>query len=343
MLLKIGELAKRTGLTVRTLHHYDDLGLLSPSARSDAGYRLYNQADAMRLYRILALRQLGLSLADIGTSFASDGSTMPALIDRQLTALDARIAEAAALRKRLVWLRGSLKAGASPELADWLTTLELMTVYEKYFTETEIAELRERRAEPAVAEAQESWPALIAEVRQLMAANTVVTDPAVQSAAARWSALVHQFTGGDPNLLIKSALMMRQEGSMQAQTGIEPAMMSYLAEALAAARLAIYARYLDEDEMARMRAHYGKNPGGWLPLIAEARQMLNDGVSPDSEAARAIGQRWEALTREFAGDSPATRQKLRAALDAEPALLARTGVDKALLNFVRAAGATPAG
>lgn len=40
MLLKVGELAKRTGLTVRTLHHYDSIGLLHPSARSDAGYRL---------------------------------------------------------------------------------------------------------------------------------------------------------------------------------------------------------------------------------------------------------------------------------------------------------------
>ena len=41
MLLKVGELAKQTGLTVRALHHYDDIGLLQPSARSDAGYRLY--------------------------------------------------------------------------------------------------------------------------------------------------------------------------------------------------------------------------------------------------------------------------------------------------------------
>ena len=40
MLLQVGELAKRTGLTIRTLHHYDDIGLLQPSARSDAGYRL---------------------------------------------------------------------------------------------------------------------------------------------------------------------------------------------------------------------------------------------------------------------------------------------------------------
>ncbi|KQN67535.1 hypothetical protein ASF04_17235 [Duganella sp. Leaf61] len=68
MLLKIGELAKRTGLTVRTLHHYDAIGLLQPSARTDAGYRLYNRTDIARLHHIQALRKFGLSLADIGAS-----------------------------------------------------------------------------------------------------------------------------------------------------------------------------------------------------------------------------------------------------------------------------------
>src|SRR5207253_9064656 len=63
--LKVGELAKHSGLTVRTLHHYDHIGLLSPSARSDAGYRLYSQDDVARLHAIQALRHLGLSLPDI--------------------------------------------------------------------------------------------------------------------------------------------------------------------------------------------------------------------------------------------------------------------------------------
>ena len=52
MRLKVGELARRTGLTVRTLHHYDEIGLLAPSQRSDSGYRLYSQADVQRLHAI---------------------------------------------------------------------------------------------------------------------------------------------------------------------------------------------------------------------------------------------------------------------------------------------------
>ncbi len=339
MLLKIGEMASRTGLTVRTLHYYDELGLLSPSVRSDAGYRLYNRADVARLHRILALRQLGLPLADIGTSLANEGLGLPVLIERQLQALDTQIAEATALRVRLIHLQTALQQGGQPELADWLTTLELMTMYDKYFTADEQAEFSKRNLDPAVLKAQQTWPALIEEVRQLMAAGTDVSDVKVQSAAARWSDLVQQFTGNDPGILVKSAQMMLNEPGMHAQTGIEPAMMAYMSYALASKRLTVYERYLDQDEMARMRTSYGKNGPVWIPLIRSARAMMQAGVPTDSAEAQEVARQWEELTRTFAGDDPVTRQKMRLAFEQEPTLLARTGVDQALLEYIRAAGA----
>ena len=66
MRLKVGDLAKRSGLTVRTLHHYHAIGLLTPSARADNGYRLYDRNDIARLHQIQALRRFGLSLTEIG-------------------------------------------------------------------------------------------------------------------------------------------------------------------------------------------------------------------------------------------------------------------------------------
>jgi DNA-binding transcriptional MerR regulator len=59
---KVGQLARLTKLTVRTLHHYDRLGLLRPSARTSSGHRLYDEGDVDRLYRIVALRELNLPL-----------------------------------------------------------------------------------------------------------------------------------------------------------------------------------------------------------------------------------------------------------------------------------------
>jgi DNA-binding transcriptional MerR regulator len=65
MAFTVGELAKLAGITVRTLHHYDQLGLVQPSDRSDAGYRLYGDADVLRLQQVLMYRELGLALDQI--------------------------------------------------------------------------------------------------------------------------------------------------------------------------------------------------------------------------------------------------------------------------------------
>jgi MerR family transcriptional regulator, thiopeptide resistance regulator len=61
----VGEVARMASVTIRTLHHYDDIGLLTPSGRSDAGYRLYEHADLERLQELLFYRELGLGLDEI--------------------------------------------------------------------------------------------------------------------------------------------------------------------------------------------------------------------------------------------------------------------------------------
>jgi DNA-binding transcriptional MerR regulator len=78
MLSKAGELAKRSGLTVRTLHHYDAIGLLTASARAENGYRLYDRDDVARLHQIQALRRFGLALARRRTRNGPDSSARSA-------------------------------------------------------------------------------------------------------------------------------------------------------------------------------------------------------------------------------------------------------------------------
>ena len=69
MLIQVGELAKRAGITVRTLHHYEQTGLLLPSARSAAGYRLYNLADVQRLHMIRRWQKRGWNLLKSGITW----------------------------------------------------------------------------------------------------------------------------------------------------------------------------------------------------------------------------------------------------------------------------------
>src|SRR6516165_4958036 len=62
---KVGELARRTGLSIRTLHYYDEIGLLVPSHHTGSGHRLYTAGDVARLQRVLSLRQLGFALDEV--------------------------------------------------------------------------------------------------------------------------------------------------------------------------------------------------------------------------------------------------------------------------------------
>jgi DNA-binding transcriptional MerR regulator len=79
----VGEVAELAGVTVRTLHHYDELGLLTPSGRSEAGYRLYSYEDLSRLREILIWRALGFSLTDIGSLLDDPGHDRLTALERQ--------------------------------------------------------------------------------------------------------------------------------------------------------------------------------------------------------------------------------------------------------------------
>ncbi|WP_110850968.1 MerR family transcriptional regulator [Georgenia satyanarayanai] len=96
--LTVGQVAERFGVTVRTLHHYDAIGLLSPSARSHAGYRLYTEQDVTRLQHVVVYRRLDFSLEEIAQLL--DDGTQPALLEhlrRQRSAVVSRLEELAEL------------------------------------------------------------------------------------------------------------------------------------------------------------------------------------------------------------------------------------------------------
>jgi len=98
---QIGELAQLTGITVRALRHYDELGLLVPSERSDAGYRIYAEADVRRLYRIVALRQLGFPLEEIASLLGDAGPDLTETARRHLQRVEGDLEQLKRLRLRL--------------------------------------------------------------------------------------------------------------------------------------------------------------------------------------------------------------------------------------------------
>ena len=101
----VGQVARLAKVTVRTLHHYDEVGLLSPGGRTPSGYRRYDEADLDRLQQILFYRELGFSLDDIAAVLDDPGTTPSEHLRRQHRLLTDRIARlqemAAAVEKAM--------------------------------------------------------------------------------------------------------------------------------------------------------------------------------------------------------------------------------------------------
>jgi DNA-binding transcriptional MerR regulator len=136
---QVKQVAELAGVTVRTLHHYDAIGLLSPSARTGAGYRLYGDEDLLRLQQILIGRELGLSLEAIRRSLDD-----PQFDSR--AALRAQRAELAARAERARRMLDSIDAAlAALDEGTTMTNVDIKKIFDGF------------DPEPYADEAQRRW------------------------------------------------------------------------------------------------------------------------------------------------------------------------------------------
>ncbi len=227
MHLKIGELARRAGVTPRTLHHYDRIGLLTPSGHSESGYRLYGPADVTRLYRILALRDVGLSLADIGALLDGTGSTeasLEALIERQLVGVRAKQERQERLAERLEGLLRQVRRRIEPGVDRWLDVLALMTLHAKYLSANEVADLHESATD---------WAPLVREAKRLLAAGGDPRSADAERLARAWLAALQTATDGRKETWRKVVDMYVHEPELQQRTGIDAEVLGFLTRAIA--------------------------------------------------------------------------------------------------------------
>ncbi|WP_052462326.1 MerR family transcriptional regulator [Nigerium massiliense] len=122
--LRIGEVARRTGLSVRTLRHYDDLGLLVPSERTSGDYRLYSPGDVRRLLNIQHLKSLGLSLPEIADALDDPSFDAAETLQRHIELVRDRLAAERELLQRLTQLDRAAEAG-------WAEVLDVIALTER--------------------------------------------------------------------------------------------------------------------------------------------------------------------------------------------------------------------
>lgn len=231
---RVGELAAATGLTVRTLHHFDEIALLRPGERSPAGHRLYTADDVCRLHRILILRHLGTPLADIAAAL-DGGVELGELLTRQLAAVDAEIAARTALRERIADVLRVLRAGGRPSVAQLIDTMEAL-MRDPQLSPDERAALRRRHGEHG--EVMQRWrqrgSELDEQARALAGAGVDPGAEAAQELGRRWAALMAEMTDGDRGVLSSIYARLDRKGAEQATGGaVSTATWTYLKRVLA--------------------------------------------------------------------------------------------------------------
>ncbi|MCW9708853.1 MerR family transcriptional regulator [Fodinibius salsisoli] len=235
-LLKIGELAEKTGLTNRTIRYYDELDLLKPTKRSRSGYRLYGRDELERLQKIRSLKFIGLQLEEIKECLEDEDYNLEKIIYRQMKQVRTEIELGKELYSRLKTIANLLKSSEDLSTEELLKTLNTMTKYEKYYTKDQLEYLEKRKqklGEERIKEVQQEWKELIAEVRTEMEKDTDPNSEKMQELAARWEELIQEFTGGNKEIRKSLSNMYSNEDTEEASHGyVDNETMQFISKAM---------------------------------------------------------------------------------------------------------------
>ena len=209
--MTVGEVAKKMGVTVRTLQYYDKEGLLSPTAESEGGRRLYTDKDLITLHQIISLKSLGFSLNDIKERLIS--LETPANVANALTE------QADDIRKKIEQLQASLSAIEQlkaevlqmqtvnfKKYADIIVNLQMMNEFYpliKRFDDDTLDHIRSKFDKESGLDFMDRFNRLSDEIVQLQKENVPPESEKCQKVMKEYWGLIVEFTNGDMSMLPK--------------------------------------------------------------------------------------------------------------------------------------------
>ena len=228
-LLQIGELAKQTGLSIRTLRYYDEIGLLMPSHRTEAEYRLYSEADIARLQQISSLRQLGFALKEIRQCLENPDFSLGNVINLHLARLQEQMAVSQSLFSKLSTLAQKLQNSESVAVEDLMQIIENLTMTQQYLTQ-EQHDLLEARLNQGQAE----WLDFVEQAKSHITQGRDLNDPEVRQMAWQWRSDIRSFVADDLQLYEALIQLYQQEGAEAASWGtLDAPTLEYILKAVA--------------------------------------------------------------------------------------------------------------
>jgi DNA-binding transcriptional MerR regulator len=244
---RTNEFASLAGVTIRALHHYDRLGLLKPSRRSDKGYRLYTDRDLARLEQIVVLKYLALPLKDIRSLLRKE-TDLAATLRRQQTILTERRRQLDQAMQAIQDAADSLRRDTEPDWSLFKNIIQEIQMQndsewtKKYYSDEAQAKVEERKAlwSPELQEqVGKDWAQLFSDVEGSL--NEDPAGPKAQALAARWRKLVSGFTGNDPGIQKGLNKMWADQnswpsGGQQNSWQIKPEIQAFIEKAMQAGK-----------------------------------------------------------------------------------------------------------
>lgn len=231
-LMRIGDVAKLADVTVRTLRHYHQIGLLIPGHVTEGGHRLYTGKDIQTLYQIIALKAFGFSLEDIRDMLGTANSDPALLIKLQLEKATEALAVQLALCDALREVQQSLENRQSPSVGDMAEIIMMMQMNTKqYLSEEQIAQLKLRYKSASEQEAvrqEEEWLAFIELLSRCQASQVAADAPEALQLADYWRAFIQSTTGNDPALVHAVHRFHADNQHEHMRHGLTPALFAYL-------------------------------------------------------------------------------------------------------------------
>lgn len=219
--MTVGEVAKKMGVTVRTLQYYDKEGLFSPSAVSEGGRRLYTDKDLIKLHQILSLKHLGFSLddiqnrlipldtpADVASVLAAQAKTLR----EQIKVLSESLQEIEALQNEVL----QMQAVDFKKYADIIVNLQMKNDYYwliKHFDDQTMDHIRSRFDKESGLAFMQTFQQLQDQAIQLQKDGVPAEGEKGQQFAKAFWEMITAFTGGDMHMLAKLVEIGKFDGA----------------------------------------------------------------------------------------------------------------------------------
>ncbi len=205
--MQIGDIAQKTGLSIRTLHYYDEIGLLSPSHRTDVGYRLYSNQDIIRLQQIVSLRQLGFSLKEINECLKDPNLSLQQTIDLHRAKVKEQMSLSRTLLKRLNVISTELQTTQSIAVENLIQVMETVSMSKQQYLTPEQQEILRSR----FSEREAEWQQILTQARIEMSKGTNFDSNSVYKLAMRWERSMESLVSGDEQIYESLMRMYQRE------------------------------------------------------------------------------------------------------------------------------------